>query len=183
MRTRGAERPIQRVPSGLSGPGGIGFWPAAQGEFGGYHHGFRHLTTIWNRPSGVGDVFLPVATAPRLSGATWKRCLPTTRTSGRSKTFRTAVYASAGVMPPTATPPTVTPAAIRAAVVVVVLVVGSVPVTGSVPVVAVEFEARSAPIAPGALATTAVRPPPSRQPARAIAVRAGRLTAFEDSGA
>src|ERR1051325_1104040 len=63
MPTPGADRPIQRVPSGLFGPGGIGFWPAAHGEFGGYHHGFRHLTTIWKRPSGGGDVFWPVAAA------------------------------------------------------------------------------------------------------------------------
>ena len=87
-------------------------------------------------------------------------------------------------MPPTATPPTVTPAAIRGvAVVFVVSVVGSVELTGSVPVVAVEVEERSAPIAPGAVATTAVSPPPSRQPARTRTVRAGRLTASEDSGA
>src|SRR5207253_2619270 len=103
-------------------------------------------------------------------------------TSGRSNAFRTAVYASAGAIPPTATPPTVTPAAIRG-VAVVVSVVGSVELTGSVPVVAVEVEERSAPIAPGAVATTAVSPPPSRQPARTSAVRAGRLTASEDSGA
>ena len=54
MPTPGAESPIQRVPSGLPGPGGIGFAPFAQGEFGGYHHGFSHLTTIRKRPSGVG---------------------------------------------------------------------------------------------------------------------------------
>src|SRR5437588_12494028 len=65
MPTPGAESPIQRVPSGLFGPGGIGFSPAAHGEFGGYHHGFRHLTTIWKRPSGVGYVCWPVATAKR----------------------------------------------------------------------------------------------------------------------
>ena len=34
-------RPIQRVPSGLPGPGGIGWAPAAQGWLGGYHQGFR----------------------------------------------------------------------------------------------------------------------------------------------
>src|SRR5438105_4672458 len=62
MPTPGAERPIQRVPSGLSGPGGIGFWPAAHGELGGYHHGFFHLTTIVKRPSGVGYWLWPVAT-------------------------------------------------------------------------------------------------------------------------
>ena len=54
MPTPGADSPIQRVPSGLSGPGGIGFSPCAQGESGGYHHGFLHLTTIEKRPSGVG---------------------------------------------------------------------------------------------------------------------------------
>ena len=62
MPTPGAERPIQRVPSGLPGPGGIGCSPFAQSEFGGYHHGFFHLTTIWKRPSGVGYCALPVAT-------------------------------------------------------------------------------------------------------------------------
>src|SRR3954468_7373614 len=50
-----ASRPIQRVPSGLPGPGGIGFAPAAHGESGGYHHGFSHLTSIWKWPSGVGE--------------------------------------------------------------------------------------------------------------------------------
>ena len=54
MPTPGALSPVQRVPSGLPGPGGIGFSPCAQGEFGGYYHGFRHLTTIWKLPSGVG---------------------------------------------------------------------------------------------------------------------------------
>ena len=54
MPTPGADSPIQRVPRGLPGPGGIGFWPCAHGELGGYHHGFFHLTTIEKRPSGVG---------------------------------------------------------------------------------------------------------------------------------
>ena len=54
MPTPGADKPIQRVPSGLFGPGGIGFWPLAQREFGGYHHGFRHMTWIVKRPRGVG---------------------------------------------------------------------------------------------------------------------------------
>ena len=54
MPTAGAESPIQRVPSGLPGPGGIGSASFAQSEAGGYHQGFRHLTTISNRPSGVG---------------------------------------------------------------------------------------------------------------------------------
>jgi hypothetical protein len=54
MPTPEAERPIQRVPSGFPGPGGIGFSPLAHDEFGGYHHGLRHLTTTDQRPSGVG---------------------------------------------------------------------------------------------------------------------------------
>src|SRR5580765_2264962 len=62
MPTPGADRPIHRVPSGLFGPGGIGFWPCAQGELGGYHHGFFHLTRIEKRPSGVGYWLCPVAT-------------------------------------------------------------------------------------------------------------------------
>ena len=61
--TPGAERPIQRVPSGLSGPGGTGLRPCAQESYvGGYHHGFICLTTIWNRPEGVGYIAWPVAT-------------------------------------------------------------------------------------------------------------------------
>ena len=54
MPTPGLESPIQRVPSGLPAPGGTGLSPAAHGEFGGNHHGFRHMTTISNFPSGVG---------------------------------------------------------------------------------------------------------------------------------
>src|ERR671934_2003668 len=69
MPTPGADRPIHRVPSGLLGPGGIGCWPAAHGDFGGYHHGFRHLTTIVKRPSGVGYARWPVATPRRASNA------------------------------------------------------------------------------------------------------------------
>src|SRR5436189_5851435 len=65
MPTPGAESPIQRVPRGFPGPGGIGFDPCAQGESGGYHHGFRHLTTILKRPSGVGYWVCPVATAKK----------------------------------------------------------------------------------------------------------------------
>src|SRR3954454_6548447 len=57
-----ASRPIQRVPSGLPGPGGTGFAPAAHGESGGYHHGFSHLTSMWKCPSGVGYEDWPVAT-------------------------------------------------------------------------------------------------------------------------
>src|SRR5919204_478483 len=57
-----ADRPIHRVPRGLPGPGGIGFAPRAQDVLGGYHQGFRHLTTIVHRPSGVGYCDWPVAT-------------------------------------------------------------------------------------------------------------------------
>ena len=49
----------------ISGPGGIGFWPCAQGELGGYHQGFLHLTTILKRPSGVGYWLCPVATTKK----------------------------------------------------------------------------------------------------------------------
>src|SRR4051812_31069211 len=62
MPTPGAEMPIQRVPRGLPGPGGTGFSPSAHGEFGGYHHGFFHLTMIWQRPSGAGYTIWPGAT-------------------------------------------------------------------------------------------------------------------------
>src|SRR4029453_11032605 len=44
---------------------GIGFESFAQSDAGGYHHGFRHLTTISNLPSGVGYLDCPVAT-PKL---------------------------------------------------------------------------------------------------------------------
>ena len=54
--------PIQRVPSGLPGPGRDRLASFAQSESGGYHHGFRHLTMIWKRPSGVGYCDWPVAT-------------------------------------------------------------------------------------------------------------------------
>src|SRR5262249_6791733 len=63
MPTYGAERPIQRVPSGLPGPGGIGFEFAARAEpVGGSHHGLSHLLTISNWPSGVGYSLRRVAT-------------------------------------------------------------------------------------------------------------------------
>src|SRR5882757_4553971 len=62
MPTPDAESPIQRVPSGLPGPGGVGFSPTAHGAAGGYHHGFFHLTITWKCPSGVGYVVWPVAT-------------------------------------------------------------------------------------------------------------------------
>ena len=42
------------MPRGFPGPGGIGFAPFAHGDFGGYHHGLRHLTTTCQVPSGVG---------------------------------------------------------------------------------------------------------------------------------
>src|SRR6266496_5962135 len=67
MPTPGALRPIHRVPSGFPGPGGTGCSPCAHGDAGGYHHGFRHLTTIWKRPSGVGYTVCPVATPKRLT--------------------------------------------------------------------------------------------------------------------
>src|SRR5580765_2211273 len=62
MPTSGTERPIQRVPSGFSGPGGIGSRSFAQLESGGYHQGRRYLLTILNRPWGVGVHVPPVAT-------------------------------------------------------------------------------------------------------------------------
>src|SRR5215510_8383379 len=63
MPTPGALSPIQRVPSGLPGPGGTGFNPRAHASWvGGYHHGFFHFTTIWKCPSGVGYRGCPVAT-------------------------------------------------------------------------------------------------------------------------
>ena len=57
----GAEVPIQRVPSGLSTPGGTGPSPAAQGESGGNHVGLRCLVTIWKVPDGVGNDGCPTA--------------------------------------------------------------------------------------------------------------------------
>ena len=47
-RPPGDEMPIQRVPSGLPGPGGIGFASFAQSESGGFHVGSRSMTTISN---------------------------------------------------------------------------------------------------------------------------------------
>jgi hypothetical protein len=55
-------RPIQRVPSGLPGPGGMGCAPAAQGWFGGYHQGFRVFVRMEKLPSGVGHAGWPTAT-------------------------------------------------------------------------------------------------------------------------
>jgi len=63
MPTFGAESPIQRVPSGFPGPGGIGAIPRAHAEAGGYHHGLRCLTTTRNVPVGVAWPGMPVATA------------------------------------------------------------------------------------------------------------------------
>ena len=68
MPTPEAERPIHRVPSGLPGPGGIGFAPCAQAVCGGYHQGLRHLTTTCQRPSGVGYCDWPVATPKTRQG-------------------------------------------------------------------------------------------------------------------
>src|SRR5262245_60877829 len=65
MPTPDTLRPIQRVPSGLPGPGGIGFRPFAHGESGGNHHGLRCFVTILNRPRGVGNEGCPTATPKR----------------------------------------------------------------------------------------------------------------------
>src|ERR1041385_3904725 len=62
MPTPAASRPIQRVPSGLPGPGGIGFAPTAHGDGGGVHHGFSCLSTMCQTPDGVGYDDCPVAT-------------------------------------------------------------------------------------------------------------------------
>src|SRR6188768_4514971 len=63
MPTYGEEMPIQRVPSGLPGPGGTGCSPSAQAEpWGGYHHGLRCMLTISKSPIGVGYADCPVAT-------------------------------------------------------------------------------------------------------------------------
>src|SRR5919106_1197979 len=64
MPTAGTDKPIQRVPSGFPGPGGIGEASRAQSESGGYHHGLRHLTTTRKRPSGVGYREEAVRVAP-----------------------------------------------------------------------------------------------------------------------
>ena len=65
MPTAGDEMPIQRVPSGLPGPGGIGFAPLAHEELGGIHHGLRCIWMMRNRPFGVGNDDWPVATPKR----------------------------------------------------------------------------------------------------------------------
>ena len=54
MPMPGAEVPIQRVPSGLPAPGGMGPSPAAQGELGGNHVGFICFSITWKLPTGVG---------------------------------------------------------------------------------------------------------------------------------
>ncbi len=60
--TPGAVNPIQRVPSGFPGPGGIGSSPSAHSESGGNHHGCRAIVAIEKRPTGVGYSDVPVAT-------------------------------------------------------------------------------------------------------------------------
>src|SRR5918992_3061147 len=60
--TAPTDRPIQRVPSGFPGPGGIGEEPEAQPVFGGYHQGLRCFETIRKRPRGVGYDGWPTAT-------------------------------------------------------------------------------------------------------------------------
>src|SRR3954454_16562599 len=63
MPTYGAVSPIQRVPSGFPGPGGIGFAPSAHADpAGGYHHGSNCLLMTSYLPSGVGYSDRPVAT-------------------------------------------------------------------------------------------------------------------------
>ena len=58
----GSDSPIQRVPSGLPGPGGTGSESFAHGDGGGYHHGLRCMFTISKSPTGVGYADCPVAT-------------------------------------------------------------------------------------------------------------------------
>ena len=60
--TAGADVPIQRVPSGLPGPGGIGSRPFAQGELGGIHVGFLYISMISYCPSASGSAGWPMAT-------------------------------------------------------------------------------------------------------------------------
>src|SRR6476659_4760470 len=68
MPTYGADSPIQRVPSGLPGPGGIGFAPCAHFEpGGGIHQGSRRIVTISHWPTGVGYADCPVATEKLVS--------------------------------------------------------------------------------------------------------------------
>src|SRR5262245_30600939 len=62
MPTAGADVPIQRVPSGLPAPGGIGSRPFAQGEFGGIQVGFFSFSVTTNVPVGDGNLGCPIAT-------------------------------------------------------------------------------------------------------------------------
>src|SRR4249919_3186122 len=62
MPTAGADVPIQRVPSGLPEPGGIGSRPFAQGEFGGIQVGFFSFSVTTNVPVGDGNRGWPIAT-------------------------------------------------------------------------------------------------------------------------
>jgi hypothetical protein len=61
MPTPGASIPIQRVPSGLPGPGGTGFSSFAHADSGGYHHGSRCMFTTCHIPEGVGYSDCPLA--------------------------------------------------------------------------------------------------------------------------
>ena len=54
MPIAGAVVPIQRVPSGFPGPGGMVESSAAHGESGGYHAGSTCLSLISYSPVGVG---------------------------------------------------------------------------------------------------------------------------------
>ena len=62
MPMPGLFRPIQRVPSGLPGPGGTGPIPAAHAESGGFQVGFFALVMIRKLPMGVGWAAMPTAT-------------------------------------------------------------------------------------------------------------------------
>src|SRR5690242_12984656 len=62
MPMPGADVPIQRVPSGLFTPGGIGPRPAAHGELGGNHVGFTCFWMTEKLPVGVGYAGWPTAT-------------------------------------------------------------------------------------------------------------------------
>ena len=68
MPTPETLRPIQRVPSGLSGPGGTGSSPCAHGESGGVQVGSTTLLMMWKLPVGVGYADWPTAT-PNTIGA------------------------------------------------------------------------------------------------------------------
>ena len=69
MPTPGAESPIQRVPSGFPGPGGIGTAPCAHGASGGGTQvGFSTLLMMVKWPSGVGYAGCPTATGKETVG-------------------------------------------------------------------------------------------------------------------